>query len=301
MHPRADMASSTSAASSSASAGRPGQQRSPILVPFLSYITLQVYLYYWTWVASKEVEDFDPYRRSPHTTARWGIPLVVAGLVIVGVSIAVFFLAGLIEPLESVLAGGFEPSIALIGTLVFLGGLMFLAGSVLLWVTYWRIWQTIQAHERNLRYSSINPTLMLVLWAGSLLALAALPLIGWAIQLGARSYVLYRTQRGLNRLWTATADGYEVAPPRPRLASLPAPAPQVGARSPPPRPDLGVQRPTSSSMNRAHRRSSPPANQMDGVPFVCGVCANREQIPSRRPLRVVCPQCGETEILREAS
>lgn len=281
----------------------PGQERSPILVPFLTYITLQFYLYYWIWQVSAAVERFDPYTRSPHATARWGVPLALGGSLVVGASVATLFLADLFVPLEAILEGRVDLSLALVAAAIALGGIAYLVGSLLLWVSYWRVWRSVQTHERNLGYEAINPGLMLVLWVGALFVVGAIPLIGWAVQLAARSYVLYRSQRGLNRVWTGAAGGYEATPPTSPLTPMAPVDPGPDPRPPTPRAahppplregDTRVPPPSSSTDGAGYRRG-------DGrVPFTCAACGNEELIPSRRPLRVNCPACGESEILREA-
>jgi predicted RNA-binding Zn-ribbon protein involved in translation (DUF1610 family) len=287
------------APSGEGSSREPGTERSPILVPLLTYVTLRFYLYYWVWTASEAVERFDPYTRSPHAPARWGVPLALGGSIVVAGSLAAVVLADLLVPIEAVLAGRVSAWLAVLGAAIALGGLAYLVGSVLLWVALWRIWQHVQTHERNLGYEPISPSLMLVLWAGSLLVVGALPLLGWAAQLAARAYVLYRTQRGLNRVWTGAAGGYQARPPVSPMGPM-APVQPGPDRRP------AKRRPTEPPPMRAGDTPIPPTSvtrsrargEREPVPFTCEACGNRELIPNRRPLRVNCPSCGESELLR---
>lgn len=282
----------------------PGQERSPILVPFLSYITLQLYLYYWIWTVSEEVERFDPYTRSPHATARWGVPLALGGSLVVGATVAAVLLTDVLVPLEAVVEGRVGLSLALLGAALALGGLAYLVGSVLLWISYWRLWRSVETHERNLGYDEIGPAVMMALWVGSLFVVGLIPLLGWAVQLAARSYVLYRSQRGLNRVWTGAAGGYEATPPATPLTPMapvdPGPDPRPPTpRSPDPPPLRAGETPVPPPS--AHRRGrSGHDGAGERVPFTCDACGNREEIPSRRPLRVNCPACGASELLRDA-
>lgn len=284
--------SSSSSQGSSGTEASPGRRRSPILVPLLSYLTLQLYLYYWVWKTGESVEGFDRYRDSPYEFARWGVPLSVAGSLLVGAAILALLLLEPTLPTNPSPARLAAPLLALIILLV-MGGLLTLTGMVLLWVAYWRIWQFVSTHEANLGYEPLNASLMLVLWVGGLVVVGLIPIVGWAIQLGARVYVLYRTQRGLNRVWEAAGQGYEAPEPRFGYGAAPRhPEPQAAGTTPgglPPNP----QRP------RPHAREVPAPESTSGqtVPYTCPACGNREQIPARRPLRVVCPACEESEVL----
>jgi len=291
------------APSGEGSSREPGTERSPILVPLLTYVTLRFYLYYWVWTASEAVERFDPYTRSPHAPARWGVPLAIAGLAVVATSLAVVVLSDVLVPIEQILQGQLGLSLALVGTAIVLGGAAYLAGSVLLWVSYWRIWRSLETHERNLGYEPVTPGAMLAVWVGAMVVVGLIPLVGWAIQLAARSYVLYRTQRGLNRVWTGAGGGYEATPPTTPLTPMTPIEPGSDPRTPTPRsPDrpplrageTGVPPPSAVGTDDGHGRP-----REDRVPFTCQACGNHERIPARRPLRVNCPSCGESEVLRE--
>lgn len=195
----------------------PGQRRNPVMVLVLMLVTLGIYGLYWHWSVMKEIDRFDPYRKSPFDIAKWAIPAVLIGFVGYFASFATTF-AGAAAGSEAGLGAG----------MIFLmvsGLLVFVAGIAML-VAQWRLWKGVETHERSI--GEPNP-----LSPGLMLALILIPFVN---MVGA-FYVPYRTQQGLNRVWDAADDGYEAKPPR-RAGGVEQGAgePQAGGTgSPPPR------------------------------------------------------------------
>lgn len=186
------MGSSQVDSDSNASSGR---ERNPVLVVVLSLFTFGIYAIYWIWSTSKEMDRFDPHRKSPFAIAKWAVPLPLASLVL-GLAGLMTMVAGTGSGSEAGLGGG----ILLFG----LAALLFFAGAIAMLFVYWRLWKGVEAHERSIGAPTIlSPGLMMVLWL-----VPFLNLIG-AI------YIPYRTQEGLNRIWAAADEGYEASPPRP--------------------------------------------------------------------------------------
>jgi DNA-directed RNA polymerase subunit RPC12/RpoP len=187
--------------------------------------------------------------------------------------------------------------VAVLGALVTIGGLAYLVGSALLWVSYWRIWRSLQTHERNLGYAEIRPAVMLALWAGGLLAVGVMPWLGWAVQLAAGSYVLYRTQRGLNRVWTGAAGGYRATPPSSPLTPMAPVDPGPDPR--PPTPSAGQPPPLRAGETDIQPPSVEPPLHEEAPAFVCSACGNREPLVDGRRGGVRCPRCGDPSLVPE--
>lgn len=169
-----------------------GKQRNPMVTAVLGVITLGVYVWAWLWMVTGEARRFDESRKTGHGPIKWGLPALVLG------GLAVW--AGVSSLSPDMIALG-----AVVGFVGILGVL----------TAQWRLWGFVSHHERSLDVSHpISPTAMLLaLIAGGFLgriAGAAAPEtpLGMIVPTAVNLYVVYRTQKGLNRIWNAAASGY---------------------------------------------------------------------------------------------
>lgn len=170
-----------------------GKQRSPGMVVVLTLVTLGLYGAYWLWSVTKEMDRFDPYRKSPFDIVKWALPVTFGGML--------GYLAGFF----TVFGGAAAGSEAGIGMGIIIFGIAVLAvfvGGIAMLVAQWRLWSGVETHERSIgARDALSPILMLIL-----LLVPFVNMIG-------TFYVYYRVQKGLNRIWTAAEDGYEPQPP----------------------------------------------------------------------------------------
>lgn len=165
-----------------------GQDRDPVLVVVLAFITLGLYGLLWLWETSREIDRHVPEGSSAHEMVRIGL-LALAGAVAAVVVGIVAILTGSVPrggPATLLLAGG--------GMLFLVAVLLGLIGGVLQLVGHWRIWSKMQDRERDLGIRDpIDPVLHLVL-----VLIPIVNIVGFWI-------VLYRTQDHLNEIWARSA------------------------------------------------------------------------------------------------
>jgi uncharacterized membrane protein len=211
--PTGDPAASSSQGASGAGRTRHvGKDRTPWLVPILTFLTLGIYGLYWAWTVTKEAEGFDDARQRPHGPAKWGaITSIVLFLIVIGGGVAFLGIAESAEegadPGAALAAQGL--SLALIG----LVGIFWIIVGILFLIAFWRLWNWIEFHETQLDHDPLSPGLLIGIWIAAVL-LGWIPMIGWLLAIGGTFYVYYRTQQGLNTVWDAGGRGY--TPPAPR-------------------------------------------------------------------------------------
>lgn len=153
------------------------------------------------WTSSKAVEAVDD-GRSPFRAASWGIPIGVSGFVVM------FAAAGaLVATTPATLTdldglGTGSPWLIVLALVGLLGAAL---GGMGMFAAEWRLWKFVGTQERRLGTDSpLNPKLMV-----GLLVVGSFPgyvsFVGYIVAPLAFGYVLYRTQRGLNRIWQHAA------------------------------------------------------------------------------------------------
>lgn len=185
---------------------RTGEHRDPIFVAVLGVVTFGVYFWYWLWSSAESAERFDERSVSPFDTARWAVPLHALG------TVGVWFAA--LQAWNTLPDGVTESGVAqfqdeLIGLAIAAGvfALIALVGAFGLLFAQRRLWKLVERHEHALdEPNPIRPgrmtllVLLPVIPVVNVLTLVFLPFI--------YGYLLHRTQRGLNRIWEATREGY---------------------------------------------------------------------------------------------
>lgn len=164
-------------------------------------MTLGLYQLYWLWVSARSAERFEPGGHQPFRLARWAIPAQIAG--VLGL-LGILLVSG---QADAVLSGGtLDPAeLEMAGSVLALGGvalLLAVVGGVAILVAEWRLWRFTEQHERRLGVDDpIRPGLMLAIAIGAGIAAQLVPTVGVLLGPAAVAYVLYRTQKGLNRVW----------------------------------------------------------------------------------------------------
>lgn len=206
-------------------AGIVGPHREPMLVAVLGVLTLGFYFWYWLWKTSEECERFDPEGPSPHLPVKIGLGGIAVGIaswmfiffIFIGASGAASDPAASGEALEAAGVG------AMIFSIVALLG--FFIGMIALLVGMYRVWKWIEFHETEIGYrDSLSAGVMLLIYLGGgfVSGLFIFLLIGFLLMPLVYGYVLYRTQKGMNRVWEAAEQGYQVPTRR---------SPQVAGRA----------------------------------------------------------------------
>lgn len=196
-----------------------------MLVAVLGVLTLGIYFWYWLWKTSEDCERFDPEGQSPHLPVKIGLGGVAVGfaswlilfLVILGASGAAS------DPTASAEAVEAAGVAAMIFSVVAM--LAFFAGGIAVLVGMYRVWKWIEFHETEIGYrDSMSAGVMLLIYLGGgfVSGLLVLLLIGFLLMPLVYGYVLYRTQKGMNRVWEAAEQGYQVPTRR---------SPQVGGHA----------------------------------------------------------------------
>jgi formate/nitrite transporter FocA (FNT family) len=182
------------------------------MVIVLTFVTLGIYLWYWAWKSTEAADAFDRRGSSAHTPTKFGLFASIAGGLMVGIGFLVLVgaagAAGNQAATPDELAGAGVASLVLWG----IGGLIALGGSIGLLVGFWRLWKFIGFHEAQIGYrDTLSAGTMLAIYFGGNVvgSILFIILIGPLIAMAASGYVLYRTQKGLNRVWRAARDGYE--------------------------------------------------------------------------------------------
>lgn len=158
--------------------GPTGKEVSPGIVILLTIVTLGIYMLFWGWNRTSEVDAYSAGGTDAHRPFKIGIGLYVGAAVLWAVA---FVVTGSATDLSGAGAG-----FALMG----LAGLVGLAGAIAVLVSYWRVWKFVEVQEREI--GSMNP-----LSPGLMLALTLIPIVNYI----GIFYVLYRTQKGLNTVW----------------------------------------------------------------------------------------------------
>ncbi len=162
----------------SSSTGPPGKEVSPGLVILLGIITFGIYLLFWGWNRTGEIDTYSRGATDTHGPFKIGVGLYLGAAVL---WVVAFIVTGSASDFSNL-----GPGLALMG----LAGLVGLAGAIALIVSYWRMWKFIEVQEREL--GSMNP-----LSPGLMVALVLIPIVNYI----GIFYVLYRTQKGLNTIW----------------------------------------------------------------------------------------------------
>lgn len=179
-------------------AARRGKTRSPGIVILLSIVTFGLYLLYWYWASSKEIDAFTLKPRRSHHKIRIAVFSFLAGLA--AILVGIIFLVRELGP------GGdprqLSPSVAAPSILaILIGAIVLVVGVVFLYVGLWQMWKDIQEDDlRRLVPNPFNPTVMLLLIVLGIV----LPYIGVVFTLAA----IFLTQKGLNGVWA----GYPQVP-----------------------------------------------------------------------------------------
>lgn len=174
-------------------AARRGKMRSPGIVVLLSIVTFGLYLLYWYWASSEELDGFTLKPRRGHHKIRIAILSLLAGLVVLLVGVVVILReVGSVGDVSQLSPAAAAPAILLI----LVGIVMVLVGMVYLYVGLWQMWKDIQEDDlRRLVPQPFNPAVMLLLIALGIVV----PYVGIVFTLAA----IVLTQKGLNRVWVA--------------------------------------------------------------------------------------------------
>lgn len=180
-----------------------GRPRSPGRAALLVVATLGLYAWYWALAATGECERFDPEGPSPNGPVKLGVAGLALGSAFVLVSLLGTFLSAV--PLGS--------SAGTAGTLLLAGFALTVLGTIPFLFGMYQLWRWVGLQEGHLGFqSSLSPLLMLALYV----------VVGGILGPVVLLYIVYRTQKGMNRVWEAAARGYEPAEGRaPRYVAEP--------------------------------------------------------------------------------
>lgn len=177
--------------------GPPGRAQEPWVVPLLVLVTLGVYQYVWGWRVTREVDAFRQGAPDAHRSMRRGVFFGVIALVLVAAGVAAFVLT--VDPAAEEVAPEDIAGLGAFMLLLLAGMAAGIAGTVFVYIGFWKVWRAIEDDDRLRGVAPISPVLMLVL-----LLVPYVNIVGMF-------YVPYRTQKGLNAMWASTG-GPEVVP-----------------------------------------------------------------------------------------
>lgn len=266
----------------------PGRTQNPWAVLGLAIVTLGIYILFWLWRITKEVDAFAPATQA-HRRYRRALVLAAIGMAVV------------VGAITAIVAGAASESTALagLGALLYVAALAVLVtGGVFSMIAYWRVWKTIEAEEKAAMVESpLSP--------GLCLALALIPIVNYV----GGFYVIHRTQRGLNGMWERPAPSdFEVMQAAPAFERRdPGPfsgnAPLAEASQPPAEAaPVAPAEPPAAVQAGGPDPVSPPAAAPAPLParagrrfkHTCKQCGQATVVADtgERPLPVTCSSCG---------
>jgi hypothetical protein len=168
-----------------------GKKRSPGLVVFFSIITFGIYLLFWQWMISNEMDRFTgvPGRHKP---IRIGIVVELIGVALALLGTGFFVSSVPMGATPETITGDLVGGVILIA----LGLLAVLIGGIVALVGLYRLWTAVQQDDQM--RGDPNPTSATLLLVLVILGFVV-PYVGFVLILIA----YFLTQKGLNRTWAA--------------------------------------------------------------------------------------------------
>lgn len=265
-----------------------GRIQRPLAVLGLALVTLGIYILFWLWRITKEVDAFAPGTQA-HRRYRRALLLVAIGYAVLIGAVAAIAMGAASEGTALVAVGGL---------LYFAALVVLLTGAVFSLIAYWRVWKTIEAEEKAAMVDSpLSP--------GLCLALAMIPFVNFV----GGFYVIHRTQRGLNGMWERpppsdfavlhAAPAFERRDPGPLAGTAPpTETPRAAAGDGPPSPTESPAPPPVADSDPPYQPPAaappPPARSARRFKHTCKQCGQVTVVPDtgERPLPVTCSSCG---------
>lgn len=314
-----------------------GKRRSPVGVVLLPWLTLGLYGFYWNWQVTNEASRFDPHRDDPHEafkTALWLLlgaaisaiffflvfPLIIAGImllisVVYGIT-AQWRLWKFVEAYERRIG---EPPLSpgLLAVLSFVP-LISLIGS--LYVPYRvqkglnRIWQAYDARRTGQASTPVpgSPpgTARGAETQGAIGETSPQFPDGRRIDPERQDTGQPNPERSAAASPDETSPGSEIdeedgpvdpwaqGDPNSSSASELRDLPPADSRSPEGEPETPIPSGSEEPESTAEQDIQPEEPPAHYEPYTCRTCGEEIQIPPERPLRVSCPACSTTHVVR---